>query len=94
MSEEHPAETEVDVKGVASDQPLHPAIFLQLDCFWVGKCGSNILGEEEKKGEKGRGTKRRHKPIFSSLHSLSDSIWLGFSEECISTLLIFEEYSG
>lgn len=57
MSSECPAETEIYIKGVDSDHPLHPAILLQLDCFWVGKWGSDILGKKEKEGEKGRGIK-------------------------------------
>lgn len=65
-------------KRVDSDQPLHTAILLQLDCFWVGKRECQILGEE-KKGEKGKGMKGRCKQVFSSLHSLSDQAQLELS---------------
>lgn len=71
MSEEHPAETEIDIKGVDSDHPLRPAILLQLDCFRVGKWESDILGEAEKKGKEGewKGDVNQFFPVF--IHSLT-----------------------
>jgi len=52
MSEERPADTEIDIKGIDSDHSLHSAILLQLDCFRIGNLGSDILGgrRKERKG--------------------------------------------